>query len=112
VIANHTTHQTHHTSAQALDTQTNARRKGLQDAVLNILMYAHARGVPDMTCKEISRAHEANLGNGQRIEPSSLTQPISCLIAARLIERAPEQRKCQVSSHPAAPLRIVTKSHP
>jgi hypothetical protein len=104
------THQTHHTSAQARDAQTNKQRKGLQDAILNILTLAKARGVDDMTCKEISRQHEVNMGNGHRFEPSSFTQPISCLLAARLIERVPEQRLCLISNHPAAPLRLVFES--
>lgn len=101
------THQTHRTSAQALDSQTNKQRKGFQDAILNILLLGKERGVVDMTCKEISRQHEANVGNGMRFEPSSFTQPIQCLLAAKLIERVPEQRKCTVSNHPAAPLRLV-----
>ena len=105
------THHTHHTSAQALDLQTNKQRKGLQDAILNILLLARERGVVDMTCKEISRQHEANMGNGYRCEPSSFTQPISCLLAARRIERTPNQRPCLVSNHPAAPLRLVFESN-
>ena len=104
------THQTHHTSAQALDKQTNKQRKGLQDAILNILSVAKARAVDDMTCKEISRQHEDNLGTGQRFEPSSFTQPVQCLLAAKLIERVPEQRLCLISQHPAAPLRLVFES--
>jgi hypothetical protein len=101
------THQTHHTSAQARDVQTNKQRKGMQEAILNILLLGKERGVVDMTCKEISRQHEANVGNGARFEPSSFTQPIQCLLAARLIERVPDQRPCLVSGHPAAPLRLV-----
>lgn len=101
------THQTHHTSAQSLDLMGNKQRKGLQDAILNILMLAKERGVSDMTTKEISRKHEENMGNGARCEPSSLTQPVSLLLAAGLIERVPEQRKCLISTHPAAPLRLV-----
>ena len=104
------THQTHQTSAQALDKQTNRTRKGLQGAILNILTLAIERGVHDMTTKEISRAYEKNSANGQRYDASSFTKPVSDLLAAKLIERLPSDRKCLISNQSAAPVRLVLES--
>lgn len=109
-MQSHNTHQTHQTSAQALDKQTNRTRSGQQASILNILTLAIEQGVYDMTTKEIARACESNAPNGRRYEASDFTKSISVLLAAKLIERLPSDRKCLITNNPAAPVRLVLES--
>ena len=97
-------HQTHHTSAQALDALGN-KGIGKRDAeILNIVIAANRNGIANLSGKEIQQRYEYQ--TSRRIDTSTISGCISRLVAAKRLERC-EARSCIVTGFNIAPVRAV-----
>lgn len=86
------------TSSQAFHKIGNGRKKNLQDAIVAICTLWQRKGVRDFGATELSRLLEdqklAETGRHVRINSSSLSGPISSLVAAGRLVKRKGKRPC------------------
>lgn len=103
-------HQVQSTSAEAYDAIGIPAKKRLQDAILDAMSAASAKGVRDLSGQELRRALETQYsltaGRAVRVDTSSMTSPITRLIDANRIERLKDSRPCSITGQNIHPLRL------
>lgn len=100
------THQSHHTSAQALDMFGNKGIGKRDTEILNIVIAANRNGIADLSGKEIQQRYEFE--TSRRIDTSTISGCINRLVCAKRLERC-EARSCIVTGFNIVPVRAVVQ---
>ena len=101
-----TTHQTHHTSAQAKDALGNKGVARRDSEILNIVLSACRNGVADLSGKEIQKRYE--FIHGKRIDASTISGCLTRLVSAKRVERT-VPRACLETGFNIVPVRAVVQ---
>ena len=101
-----TTHQTHHTSAQAKDALGNKGVARRDSEILNIVLAACRNGIADLSGKEIQQRYEYE--HSKRIDASTISGCLTRLVSAKRLERS-TPRNCVVTGFNIVPVRAVVQ---
>lgn len=100
------THQSHHTSVQALDALGNKGVGKRDTEIFNIVIGANRNGIPDLSGREIQQRYEFELS--KRIDTSTISGAISRLVCAKRLERT-APRSCSITGFNIVPVRVVVQ---